>query len=46
MQLYFKNCDICEYVESGAILWKFDIFSITAKLKFESKNSFAHVWHI
>ena len=28
--------------------WKFDILSITALglLKFESKNSFADMWHI
>ena len=38
--------DLCEYVEFGAISWKFDILSITAQLKFESKNSFAQVWHI
>ena len=36
----------CEYVEFEAISWKIDILSITAWLKFESKNSFAHVWHI
>ena len=42
----FKNYDFCEYVEFGAISWKFDILSITAWLKFESINSFAHVWHI
>ena len=26
----FKKYDLCEYVEFGAILWKFDISSITA----------------
>ena len=37
----------CENVRFGAILWKFDILSITAWLKFESKNPFAHtMWHI
>ena len=30
----------------GAISWKFDILSITVWLKFESKNPFAHMWHI
>ena len=29
MQLYLKNYDFCEYVEFGAISWKFDIFLIT-----------------
>ena len=29
-QLYLKNDDFCEYVEFGAISWKFDILSITA----------------
>ena len=33
-------------MEFGAISWKLDILSITASLEFESKNSFAHVWHI
>ena len=46
MQLYLKNYDFCEYVEFGAISWKFDIFFITAYLKFESKKSFVNVWHI
>ena len=31
----WKNYDSCKYVEFGAI-----------SLKFESENSFAHVWHI
>ena len=26
----FKNYDFCEYVKFGAILWKFNILSITA----------------
>ena len=30
MQFYLKNYDFCEYVEFGAISWKFDILSITA----------------
>ena len=30
VNIYFKNYDFCEYVEFGAISWKFDIFSITA----------------
>ena len=42
----WKNYDLCEYVEFGVISWKIDILSITASLKFESENSFAHVWHI
>ena len=28
--LYFKNYDFCENVKFGAILWKFNILSITA----------------
>ena len=34
------------YVEFGAISWKFNILSITAKLKFQSKKSFAYVCDI
>ena len=30
LQIYLKNYDLCEYVEFGAISWKFDILSITA----------------
>ena len=30
----------------GQFLQKFDILSITAKLKFHSKNPFAYKWHI
>ena len=30
LQIYFKNYDLCEYVEFGAISLKFDILSITA----------------
>ena len=30
LQIYLKNFDWCEYVEFGAISWKFDILSITA----------------
>ena len=30
----------------GAISWKFDILSMTAWLKFESKNPFAQMWPI
>ena len=30
LQKYLKNNDLCEYVEFGAISWKFDILSITA----------------
>ena len=30
MQLCLKNYDLCEYVEFGAISWKFDILSIIA----------------
>ena len=29
-QIYLKNYDLCEYVEFGAIMWKFDVLSITA----------------
>ena len=29
VQLYLKNYDFCEYVEFGAISWKFDILSMT-----------------
>ena len=36
-QIYLKNYDICENVKFGAISWKFDILSITAKLKLEFK---------
>ena len=43
MQIYLKNYDTCENVKFGAISWKFDILSITAKLKLKFKNSFAHV---
>ena len=46
LQIYLKTYDLCEYMEFGAISWKIDILSITASLKFESKNYFAHVWHI
>ena len=45
-QLCFKNYDFCEYVRFGAISWKFDILSITAQSKFESKNPFPHIWHM
>ena len=45
-KLYLKNYDFCEYVKFGAISWKFDILSITAESKLESKNPFAHMWHI
>ena len=38
-----KNYDFCENVKFGAISRKFDIVSITASLKLEFKNSFAHV---
>ena len=31
MQKYFKNYDLCEYVEFGTISWKFDILPITAE---------------
>ena len=30
LQRYFENYDLCEYVEFGAISWKFDILSRTA----------------
>ena len=36
MLIYLKNYDFCEYVEFEAILWKIDILSITAELKFKS----------
>ena len=38
----FKNHDFCEYVKFWAISWKFDILSITASLKFQSKNPFTY----
>ena len=45
--IYLKNNYIfCEYVKFGAISLKIDIFLITAQLKFESKSSFAQMWHI
>ena len=25
LQIYLKNYDLCEYVEFGAISWKFDL---------------------
>ena len=43
MQIYLKNYDLSEYVDFGAISWKSDILTKTASIKFESKNSFAHV---
>ena len=45
-QLYLKNNNFCEYVKFGAISLKIDILLITAYLKFESKSSFAQMWHI
>ena len=44
--LILRNYDFCENVKFGAISWKIDILSITAYLKFESKNPFAHLWYI
>ena len=41
-----KNYDFWEYVKFGAISLKFDFLLITAWLKFESKNPFAHMWHV
>ena len=38
-QLYLENYDFCENL-------KFYILSITAYLKFESKNPFELMWHI
>ena len=38
--------EIMIYVSIWGNFLKFDILSITAELKFESENSFAHVWHI
>ena len=29
-QVYCQNCNFCEYVKFGAIMWKMDILSITA----------------
>ena len=46
LQIYLKNYDLCKYVKFGEISWKFDILSVTASFKFESKNHFVHVWHI
>ena len=44
-QLYFQNYEFCENVKFGAISLKIDILHISACLKFESKSSFAHMWH-
>ena len=41
----FKIMVLVRNVKCGAISWKFDILAIT-ELKFESKNPFAHIWHI
>ena len=41
-----KKYNFCEYVKFGAISWKFGILSISAELKFEFKNPFAHVSHM
>ena len=41
-----KNYEFWDYVKFGVISWKFDILLTTASLKFESKNPFAHVWHV
>ena len=30
LQIYFKNYDLCEYVEFGAMSWKLKIVSVTA----------------
>ena len=39
----YKNNDFCEHVKFGAISLKIDILQITARLKFESVSSFAHM---
>ena len=43
VQLNIKNYNIC--VKFGAISWK-NWYSDILKLKFESKNTFAHMWRI
>ena len=43
IKLYSKNYNFCECGEIGAVSWKIDILPITAWLKFESENSFAHM---
>ena len=46
-QLYFKNYDFSEYVKNfEPFREKIDILSVTAELKFESKNPFEHIWHM
>ena len=40
-----KNCDFCEHVKFGAILWK-NVYFVNNCLKLKSKNPFAHMWHI
>ena len=38
-----SNYTIFVNIKFGAISWKIDILAITAQLKFESENSFAHM---
>ena len=44
--LVLTNYDFGEYVKFGAVLLKINILLITALLKFESGNPFAHVCHV
>ena len=43
---YWKITNHVNMWNLGRFAWNFDILLITASLKFEFKNSFAHVWHI
>ena len=43
---YKQNYDFYELWKFRSISWKIDILSKTAYLRFESKNPFAHMWHI
>ena len=45
-KLYLKTYNFCQYVKFGAFSLKIDILPITAELKFESKNSFAHMFFV
>ena len=42
-KLYLQTYNFCEFSKFGAISWKINILLITALLKFESENSFAHM---
>ena len=42
----FNIITFCEFVKFGAISWNIDNLPITASLKFESENFYAHVTHV